>query len=114
MLLLRCNGCTTLHPLRPPHTGFTRALSSTSLSLALCGLPATQQNEISYTIKDITSLSWRPASADNGYWAKLPENHANIALSGQKGWPVNPWAHLYQPFWIWVLGNNGTENPVKA
>jgi hypothetical protein len=30
-------------------------------------------------------LSWRPASIDNGHGAKLPENHANISLSGQNG-----------------------------
>jgi hypothetical protein len=34
-------------------------------------------------------LSWRPASADNGHWAKVPENHANIALSGQNDLLIN-------------------------
>ena len=29
------------------------------------------------------SPSWRPTIVDNRYWAKLPENPANIALSGQ-------------------------------
>jgi hypothetical protein len=33
--------------------------------------------------------SWRPASADNGHWAKLPENPANIALSGKNGKIIN-------------------------
>jgi hypothetical protein len=27
----------------------------------------------------------RPASDDHGHWATLPENYANIALSGQNG-----------------------------
>jgi hypothetical protein len=37
-------------------------------------------------VRDITStLSWRPVSTGNGYGAKLPENPANIALSGRKG-----------------------------
>jgi len=31
------------------------------------------------------SLYWRPEIADNGHWAKLPENPTNIALSGQNG-----------------------------
>jgi hypothetical protein len=35
------------------------------------------------------ALSWRPASADNRYWAKMPENPANIALSGQNGLLIN-------------------------
>jgi hypothetical protein len=34
-------------------------------------------------VRHIRSPSWRPQSADNGYGAKLPENPANIALSGQ-------------------------------
>jgi hypothetical protein len=34
-------------------------------------------------------LPGRPASADNGYWAKLLENHANIALSGQNALLIN-------------------------
>jgi hypothetical protein len=41
-------------------------------------------------VRDITSpSSWRPASADNRYWAKLPENPANTALSGQNGLLIN-------------------------
>jgi hypothetical protein len=37
-------------------------------------------------------LSWRLASADNGYRATLPENPADIALLGQKGLLINGWA----------------------
>jgi hypothetical protein len=41
-------------------------------------------------VRDITSpLSWHPAIADNKHWAKLPENHANMTLSGQKGLLIN-------------------------
>jgi hypothetical protein len=37
-------------------------------------------------VRDIRlMLSWRPISAANKQRAKLPENHAKIALSGQKG-----------------------------
>jgi hypothetical protein len=37
----------------------------------------------------IRSPSWRPEIADNWHWAKLPENLANIALSGQNGQLIN-------------------------
>src|SRR5262247_2009869 len=37
-------------------------------------------------------LSWRPVSDDNKNRAKLPENPANIALSGQKDLLINGWA----------------------
>jgi hypothetical protein len=33
--------------------------------------------------------SWCLESTDNWYGAKLPENRANIALSGQKGTLIN-------------------------
>jgi hypothetical protein len=33
--------------------------------------------------------SWHPEMADNRHRAKLPENQANIALSGQKGQIIN-------------------------
>jgi hypothetical protein len=34
-------------------------------------------------------LSWRPVSAANKHRAKLPENPANIALSGQNDLLIN-------------------------
>jgi hypothetical protein len=37
----------------------------------------------------ISVVMARPASADNGHWAKVPENHANIALSGQNDLLIN-------------------------
>jgi hypothetical protein len=41
-------------------------------------------------LRDIRlTLSWRPVSAANKHRAKLPENPANIALSGQKGLLIN-------------------------
>src|SRR5712692_7851801 len=40
--------------------------------------------------RHITSASsWRPASAENGHGAKLPENSTHIILSGQKGLFLN-------------------------
>jgi hypothetical protein len=41
-------------------------------------------------VRDITApSSWRPASADHGHGAKLPENRATMALSGQNGLLIN-------------------------
>jgi hypothetical protein len=41
-------------------------------------------------VRDIRAASSEcPASTDNGDWAKLPENPAKIALSGQKGLLIN-------------------------
>ena len=36
-------------------------------------------------VRQRRSPYWRPEIADNGHWAKLPENHTNIVLSGQNG-----------------------------
>jgi len=36
-------------------------------------------------VRHIRSPSWRPAIVDNGQWAKMPENPANMALLGQNG-----------------------------
>jgi hypothetical protein len=36
-------------------------------------------------IRHIRFPQWRPEITDNRHWAKLPENPANIALSGQNG-----------------------------
>jgi hypothetical protein len=35
--------------------------------------------------------SWHPEMADNRHRAKLPDNQANVALSGQKGKIINGW-----------------------
>ena len=40
-------------------------------------------------VRHIRSPSWRRESADNQDRAKLPENPANIALSGQNGKLIN-------------------------
>src|SRR4029450_7544417 len=45
-----------------------------------------------HRVRHITSASWCLASADNVHRAKLPENPANITLSGLKGLLiVNQW-----------------------
>ena len=36
-------------------------------------------------VRPIRAPSWCPQLADNSHGAKLPENHINIELSGQKG-----------------------------
>ena len=43
----------------------------------------------SCSIKHISSPSWRPENIDNRHRAKLLENQANIALSGQNGQLIN-------------------------
>jgi len=42
-------------------------------------------------VRHIMSPSWCPEIADNWHGAKLPENPANIALSGQNGQLINGW-----------------------
>ena len=43
------------------------------------------------------SPSWRPASAENGYEAKLLENPANILLPGQNGICIR---RIYEVSWL--------------
>ena len=40
-------------------------------------------------VEHIRAPSWRLEMADNGHRAKLPENPANIVLSGQNGKLIN-------------------------
>ena len=48
-------------------------------------------------VRHIRSPSWRPETDNNRYGAKLPENPANIELSGQNSKLINGWVAAAQP-----------------
>jgi hypothetical protein len=60
-------------------------------------------------IRDICSLSsWRPASVENGYEAKLPKNPASMGLTaGQNDMCINSSAYAVTS--SWRLGNAATH-----
>jgi hypothetical protein len=56
-------------------------------------------------------LSWRPMSAANKHRAKLPENPANIVLSGQNGLLINGWAVVQRASFALSTNHFGFDYP---
>src|SRR5215831_4996131 len=74
----------TFHRVSKPSVFCDNALLSQHIRIALQGFGLLTGSRV----RDITSPSWHPSSAENGYGAKLPENPTNIIYQ-YKGLLIN-------------------------